>query len=104
LCDKGYPLSGWLTILKIAEDSIKDATQVALVALSWILSDSLRAQRFMNVTGLTPGRLRAAIGDPATHLAVLEFLCAHEPDLIAAAESLGYEPGELAAARDRIAT
>ena len=102
MCDQEYPLTGWLTIIKNVEDSIKDATELALAALSWILSDSLRAQRFINVTGLTPDRLRAAIGDPATHLAVLEFLCAHEPDLIAAAESLGCEPGELAAARDRI--
>ena len=103
MCDKEYPLSGWLTILKSAEDSIKDATELALGALSWILSDSLRAQRFINVTGLTPDRLRAAIGDPATHLAVLEFLCAHEPDLIAAAESLGIEPAAIAAARERLA-
>jgi hypothetical protein len=46
--------------------------------------------------------LRAAIGEPATHLAVLDFLCAHEPDLIAAAEALGLAPADLAAARDRL--
>jgi hypothetical protein len=32
---------------------------------------------------------------------VLDFLCAHEPDLIAAAAALDVEPDELAAARDR---
>jgi hypothetical protein len=37
-------------------------------------------------------------------LAVLDFLCAHEPDLIAAAEALGLAPAELAAARERIAS
>lgn len=47
--------------------------------------------------------LRAAIGEPATHLAVLDFLCAHEPDLVAAAEALGLTPGQLAAMRDRLA-
>jgi hypothetical protein len=52
---------------------------------------------------LTPDRLRAAIGDPATHLAVLEFLCAHEPDLVAAAESRGREPARVAAQRPRLA-
>ena len=41
---------------------------------------------------------------PATQRAVLDFLCGHEPDLIAAAESLGVAPAELAAARDRIAS
>jgi len=35
---------------------------------------------------------------------VLDSLCAHEPDLIAAADALGLTPGELAAMRDRIAS
>jgi hypothetical protein len=64
----------------------------------------VRAQRFLSLTGLDPDGLRAAIGEPATHLAVLEFLCAHEPDLVAAAEALGLAPGELAAVRDRLAS
>ena len=34
--------------------------------------------------------------------AVLDFLCAHEPDLVAAAEALGVAPGELAATRERL--
>ena len=63
----------------------------------------MRARRFLDITGLTPEGLRAAVGEPATHRAVLDFLCAHEPDLIAAAESLGVAPAALAAARDEIA-
>ncbi len=63
----------------------------------------MRAQRFLSITGLDPDSLRAAIGEPATHRAVLDFLCAHEPDLVAAAEALGLAPGELAAMRDRLA-
>ena len=64
----------------------------------------MRAQRFLAITGLDADGLRAAIGEPATHLAVLDFLCGHEPDLIAAAEALGLAPGDLAAARDRLAS
>jgi hypothetical protein len=64
----------------------------------------VRAQRFLAITGLDADGLRAAIGEPATHLAVLEFLCGHEPDLNAAAEALGLAPGDLAAARDRLAS
>ena len=64
----------------------------------------MRAERFPAITGLDADGLRAGIGEPATHLAVLDFLCAHEPDLIAAAEALGMQPGELAAARDRLAS
>ena len=62
----------------------------------------MRARRLLDLTGMTPEGLRAAIGEPATHRAVLDFLCAHEPDLLAAAEALGFAPAELAAARDRL--
>ncbi|OYW46191.1 MAG: hypothetical protein B7Z33_09885 [Sphingomonadales bacterium 12-68-11] len=76
---------------------------MALDALAWVLADDQRAQRFLDLTGLSPGGLRAAIAEPSTHRAVLEFLCAHEPDLVAASEALGLRPQALAAARDRIA-
>ena len=62
----------------------------------------MRAQRFLDITGFDADGLRGALGEPATHLAVLDFLCAHEPDLVAAAETLGLEPAELAAARERL--
>ena len=81
---------------------VKDPAGLSLNALGWILSDTVRAQRFLDLTGLTPESLRVAIAEPATHRAVLDFLCAHEPDLVAAAESLGIEPAQLAAARDRL--
>lgn len=68
-----------------------------------MLSDSARAERFLALTGLTPDALRVAVGEPATHRAVLDFLCAHEPDLLAAAEALGLGPAELAALRGRLA-
>jgi hypothetical protein len=69
-----------------------------------VLADPARAQRFLAVTGLDPDGLRAAIGEPTTHLAVLDFLCAHEPDLIAAAEALGLSPAQLATTRERFAS
>lgn len=81
-----------------------DPAGVSLSALGWVLADTVRAQRFLAVTGLDPDGLRAAIGEPATHLAVLDFLCAHEPDLVAAAEALGLTPAALAAMRGRIAS
>lgn len=77
---------------------------MSLNALAWVLSDTVRAERFLAVTGLDADGLRAVIREPATHLAVLDFLCAHEPDLIAAAEALGMQPAQLAAARDRLAS
>ena len=61
--------------------------------------DERRAERLLDLTGLTPERLRESLDRPATQRAVLDFLCAHEPDLIDAAESLGVTPAALAAAR-----
>ncbi|MCB2078947.1 MAG: DUF3572 domain-containing protein [Novosphingobium sp.] len=75
---------------------------MALGALGWLLSDEDRASRLLALTGLTPDLLRAGLGEPAVLGAVLDFLCAHEPDLIAAADELGVQPQELAAARERM--
>jgi hypothetical protein len=72
---------------------------MALSALAWIMSDDGRARRFLDLTGLTPETLRASLAERETHRAVLEFLCSHEPDLLAASEELMIEPAELAAAR-----
>ena len=75
---------------------------IALAALGWVMSDSDRAQRFLDLTGLSPDALRSAIGESETHRAVLDFLCGHEPDLLAASEALGMKPLVLTLARDRL--
>lgn len=79
-----------------------DPAATALQALGWVLGDGERAERFLALTGLTPDELRSGLGDPAVQGAVLEFLCGHEADLIAAAEALGMTPSELAATRERL--
>lgn len=92
-----------LTILREPKSPAQDPATLALGALGWVLGDEARAGRLLALTGLTADDLRAGLGDPATLVAVLEFLSAHEPDLVAAAEALGVEPGELAAAKERLA-
>ncbi|MDF2637553.1 MAG: hypothetical protein K0R64_537 [Novosphingobium lindaniclasticum] len=67
-----------------------------------MLADQDRAERFLSLTGLTPDVLRASLGEPATMAAVLEFLCSHEPDLLAAADALEVTPEVLARARERL--
>lgn len=79
-----------------------DPQALALGALGWVLGDGERAERLLALTGLTPDQLRAGLGDAAVLGAVLDFLCAHEPDLVAAAEALGVAPATLAAARERL--
>ena len=67
-----------------------------------MLADERRARRFLDLTGLTPEQLRERIESPELQLSVLDFLCAHEPDLLAAAEALGVQPADIAAARERL--
>lgn len=76
-----------------------DAATLALGALGWTLGDDDRAARLVALTGLAPGDLRARLGEPAVLAAVLAFLEAHEPDLIACAEATGTTPAQLVAAR-----
>jgi Protein of unknown function (DUF3572) len=73
---------------------------LALGALGWLLADDDRAGRLLALTGLTPEALREGLGERATLAAVLDFLCAHEPELIGAADALGVSPADLAGARE----
>ena len=75
---------------------------LALAALGWLLGDNERASRLLAVTGLTPEDLRARIDDPALLAAILAFLEAHEPDLIACAEAIDRPPAALVNARERL--
>jgi adenine/guanine phosphoribosyltransferase-like PRPP-binding protein len=83
-------------------DTNHDPAALALSALAWILADQTRAERLLAVTGLTPTGLRARAGEPAMLAALLRFLEAHEPDLIACAEALGVAPAALVAAREEL--
>jgi hypothetical protein len=95
-----------LTIPGLPKSTAKaaDSQALALAALGWVLSDEARAQRLLALTGLTPDALRGGLGDPAVLGAVLEFLTAHEPDLLAAADALGVEPAALALAGRELAS
>lgn len=97
-----YGLDGRLTILRTSPSPAQDPAALALAALGWLLGDDDRAQRLLALTGLTPEALRGGLGDPAVLEAVLDFLCAHEPDLLGAAEALDVAPADLAAARERL--
>lgn len=71
---------------------------LALSALSWLLSDPERAQRYLDLTGLDPDALRHGLGNPVVLASALEFLANHEPDLVSAAEALAVTPEDLIAA------
>lgn len=93
-----YDFAKALTILRDPPSPAAQPEALALAALGWLLSDEDRAERLLAMTGLTPDALRHGLGDQAMLAAVLGFLAAHEPDLIAAAHELGVEPQALVAA------
>ena len=60
---------------------------LALAALAATLGDERRAQRFLDLTGIGTDELRAQGGRAGLLAALLRFLEAHEPDLVAVAEA-----------------
>ena len=81
-----------------------DAEALALRALGWTLCDDARASRLLALTGLTPETLRERIGEPDLLAALLRFLEAHEPDLLACAEALATTPLRLVETRRMLET
>ncbi|MCH4150918.1 MAG: DUF3572 domain-containing protein [Sphingobium sp.] len=73
-----------------------DAETLGLRALGWVLCDDRRAHRLLALTGLDAAELRARAGETAILGATIDFLRAHEPDLVACAEALGVAPERLA--------
>ena len=79
--------------------STDDPAILALGALGWVLADQGRADRLLALTGLSPDDLRARANDAGVLAAVLAFLEAHEPDLVACAAALDRTPERLVRAR-----
>lgn len=77
----------------------QDAVALALSALAATLSDERRARRFLDLTGIGTEELRARAAEPGLLAALIGFLEAHEPDLLAVAEAVGIAPEALVAAR-----
>ena len=72
---------------------------LALNALAATLSDERRARRFLDLSGIDTVELRRRADDPELLAALIRFLEAHEPDLIAVAEDVGVAPIALVEAR-----
>ena len=79
-----------------------DPLALALAALAATLGEERRARRFLDLTGIGTDELRRRVGDPALLAALLAFLEAHEPDLLAVAEEVGVKPDTLVEARRQI--
>jgi len=83
-------------------ESPSDPHLLALGALTMTLKDERRAERFLALTGIGTEELRARAAEPSLLAALLSFLEAHEPDLVAVAEELGVAPEQLVRAREAL--
>jgi len=83
-------------------DAVINPEMIALQALVWVLGESGRANRLLDLTGLDPATLRARAGESALLAATLGFLESYEPDLIACADALDLTPAALVAARQTL--
>ncbi len=85
---------------KVSPDA---AAAIATQALAYIASDGARLGRFLAESGLGPDNLRRAARDPSFLPAVLDFILAHEQDLVDFAAEAGIDAKLVAPAREALA-
>lgn len=80
----------------------QDAEAIAISALGFLASEPERLGRFLSVTGLGPENLRAAAGEPAFLVSVLDYVASDESLLLALAGNLSIQPEAIAAAHHHL--
>ena len=79
-----------------------DPTALGLRALAATLANQRLADRFLSLSGIEPPELRQRASHPQVLAALIRFLEAHEPDLVAIADKLAVKPAALVAARHEL--
>jgi hypothetical protein len=78
------------------------ALAVGIQALEFLAADPVQLHRFLDLSGLDVGQLRAAAANPAFFAGLLDFLLGHEPTLLAFAAQADLSPGAIGAARETL--
>jgi hypothetical protein len=84
------------------ETNEEDPKALALSALTWVLSNEERAERFIALTGLTADDIRARINSVELLDAVLAYLEGNQADLVACASTIDVPPMVLSEARGKL--
>ncbi len=79
-----------------------DPEMLAISALSFLAEEPGRLSRFLDLTGLSPGTLRQAAGDPRFLASVLDYLAGDESLLLAFAANAQVMPEAIVQAAQRI--
>ncbi|MBC8131165.1 MAG: DUF3572 domain-containing protein [Rhizobiaceae bacterium] len=81
---------------------VEASVAIGVKALQFVAGDPTQIQRFLALSGLEVGQLRAAAAEPAFFAGLLDFLLGHEPTLLAFAEQADVTPEAVARARERL--
>jgi L-cystine uptake protein TcyP (sodium:dicarboxylate symporter family) len=84
------------------EEAEAAALEIGVQALTFIAGDPEQMERFLALSGMEVGQVRAAARDPAFFAGLLDFLLGHEPTLLAFAAQAGLSPESVGQARDRL--
>jgi hypothetical protein len=79
--------------------SLDQAEYLAIQVLTFLAEDELRLERFLQLTGITPGALRDGVREPAILAALLDHLLSDESLLLTFAANSGTDPADIARAR-----
>ncbi|MBS7698245.1 MULTISPECIES: DUF3572 domain-containing protein [unclassified Chelatococcus] len=82
---------------------VPDPEEIALQALGFLASDEERLERFLGITGLTPGTIRESASQPGFLAAVLDYLASDEALLLTFAANHRLDPQVISNARQKLA-
>ncbi len=80
------------------KDHGSTAEETAATILTWLAGEPDMLGRFLALSGVQPGQLRAAINDPGFLAGMLDFLMQHEPTLLQFCEATDTKPEAVMAA------
>lgn len=72
--------------------AVADAQATAVAILGWLAGEPELLSRFLALTGVAPGEVRNAVGDPGFLAGLVGFLMDHEPTLLAFSAATGVAP------------
>ena len=75
---------------------------LGLEALSWLVGDPEALEKFLAASGVSGDELRDAAGSPELTVAILDFLLAHEPILLAFCKAGGSDSQSVHRARQTL--
>lgn len=83
---------------RAAAPSKSEARSIALRSLVFLAADDDRMERFLALTGVDPGDIRALMGEEGFQIALLAHVCGDEPLLIAFSAEENLSPESVVAA------